>query len=505
MTVAVPERFFAEFDSEFPSAATVQDITNRGLVFAKASLANVVKYTAWESARRIEAIAIPADLAPGAVGLFNEFGNYMAGIASMQQVSVPNVLLQTGQSFQQMAAAMGAFESVPIVGQILAFALTAAEGAISSYGFKHTKELEAFPMGYDRDRDEDWARVTLKLHAGRDLTSMFLPVNDAHGGVEKFNTQVGQGWTGSNTEIERAIYVPYGNETGNVGALPNTATVPKGWEMNMAWNPRTRPQGVPWSHFMPATSQAVLASWQGVLSNSRACYLVDAVAVERAWTAWQDNMQLWGWGSRYSGNDKIRISMLSRAPVDYAAQQTIASDGFRRLVPFWPGDGMTKSGNTAGSKPHYGPLLGDVGAWAANVQLGRRQRKYLGTLTVAYCSEDDPAFRSDPMLADLLHERRQMLLDHPAVDLVDLDQVVDGDYRSALQLRQGPKDIAQPEGGPGHAGPKGLAGGAGAAAPLPPILVARAGNGAPMLPTGRQRGDGLRNAALLALLGFLVR
>lgn len=503
--VSVPERFFAEFNSEFPSEATLQDITNRGLVFAQSSLANVVKYTAWESARRIEAISIPAELAPGAVGLFEEFGTYLGAIAAMDRLSLPNALIETGQSFTAMAASMGAFESIPIVGAILQFALTAAEGAISSYGFKHTKELEAFPMGYDRERDQDWTRATLKLHAGRDLTPLFLPVNDAAGGVGKFNTEVSKGWTGQTTEIDRAIYVPIGNETSNIGGLPNTAVVPKGWEINMHWNPRTRPQGVPWSHFMPSLSQAVLTSWQSVLSNSRACYLVDAVAVERAWNAWQDNMMLWGWGTRYKGNDRIRIAMLSRPPVDYAAQQTIAADGFRRLVPFWPGDGMSKGPGTNGSKPHYGALAGDVGAWAAKVQLGRRQRKYLGTLTVAYCSEQDPAFQSDPMLADLLRERRQLLLDHADVVHVDLDQVVDADYRSALATRQGPKGLTDDPDKP-RPNIGGIAGGAGAAgAAFPPVAVPRVGNAAPMFPGQARRGGGLANVVLLALLGVAIR
>jgi hypothetical protein len=514
--VSVPERFFADFEPAFPSEETLADVTNMGLTFAKASLSNVVKYTAWESARRIEAISIPQDLAAPAGVLFSEFGNYMGGIQSMDRLVVPDVLLQTAEAFTAVASAMGAFESIPIVGTILKFALTAIEGGIAAYGFAHTKELEAFPMGYSWQRDRDWSRATLQLHQGRDLTGMFLPANDARDGVGKYNTEVTYGATGKLTDIVRAIYAPLGPATDYIGGLPNTPVVPKGWELNMAWNPRTRPQGVPWSHFMPSTSQAVLASWQSVLSNSRACYLVDAVKVANGWRTWQDHMLLWGWGTRYSGNDKIRISMLSRPPVDYAAQQRIAADGYRRLVPFWSGAGMTSSGGTQGSKPHYGPLLGDVGEWAATVQLGRRQRKNLGTLTVAYCSADDPAFQSDPMLADLLRERRLLLLDHPAVVLVDLDQVVDADYRNAVahaQQTAGPGGFADaPERGPRPQGPGTLA------APkrkdlqatLPPIVVNPPAPGRPFLGGGEtsysgQMGDGMRNAAALALLGFLVR
>jgi hypothetical protein len=345
---------------------------------------------------------------------------------------------------------------------------------------------------------------------------MFLPVNNAAEGVGKYNTEVSTGWTGKVTDIDRAIFMPLGQATNNIGCLPNTPVIPKGVEMTMAWNPRTRPQGIPWSHFMPSTSQGVMTSWQSVLSNGRACFLVDAVRLAAAWTAWQDNMQLWGWGTRYHGNDRIRISMLSRPPVDYASQQRIAADGYRRLVPWWPGSGMTQSGDLAGSTPHYGPLLGDVGAWAAQVQLARRQRQYLGTLTVAYCSEGDPAFRSDPALADLLVERRALLLTHPAVEHVDLAQVVDADYRSAVAHAQslaGPGGIADaPEPRPRPTGPKGLANARRESlqAGLPPTLVNPPGAAAPFFGGSKasysgQMGDGMKNAAALALLGFLVR
>lgn len=504
--VDVPERFFQNFDSAFPSLATLADPTlDRSLVFARAGLSNVVQYTAMETARRIEAIDIPPALGDAASVVFESFGSYMAAAAGIDTPSVPDVLLATADNFSAMAHAMGAFDSVPIVGMILDFALFAIDGAIATYKFQNDAVIEANPFGYDRDRDEDWVRQCLTVHGGADLTSLFLPVNDASDGVEILTTALDT-TSGVVDKTERALYIPRGPGTGNIGALPNTRVVPKGSEMNYNWNPRTRPHGIGWSVFMPALSQAVMGSWQSVLSNSRATYLVDAKRVARAWNEWQDNMQLWGWGTRYSGNDRVRISMLSRPPVDYAAQQRIAADGYKRIVSYWPGQGMKPKGDT-GHQAHYGPLLGDVGAWAAEVQLGRRQRQYLGTLTVAYCSERDPAFASDPMLADLLVERRRMLLDHPAAALVDLSQVPDADYRELLTTRQGPGGLADAPGGR-PLGPRGLAAPGVAEGPgrLPPILVDKPPSAAPFLPTlDRAGGSPMRNAALLALLGFLVR
>ncbi len=501
--VSVPERFYQDFDSLFPSMATLADpASDNSLVFAQAGLGNLVKYTAMETARRIEAVSIPPAMGNAAGVLFAQFGNYMASVEAMESRSVPEVLTDTLEGFSAMASAAGAFSSVPLVGLILDFAVMAADMGISAYKYKHDAQVEAAGFGYDRDRDEDWCRSSLTIHGGRDLTSLFCPVNDASDGVSILTTEIDDTSKVRDT-IARALYIPRGPATSNIGGLPNTRVIPKGSELNYAWNPRTRPHGVPWSHFMPALSQANVISWQSVLGNSRACYLVDAVKVAAEWRAWQFNMQMWGWGTRYSGNDRVRISMLSRPPVTYAQQQTLIADGYTTIVPFWPGSGMKSKGDT-GHTPHYGPLLGDVGAWAAEVQLARRQRKYLGTLTVAYCSETDVAFRNDPMLADLLIERRRLLLNHADAAHVDLSQVVDADYRSALATRRGPKGLADAPGSPHpDVGDIALPGAAGA---LPPILVAREAKAAPFLPTtGRHGGDGLKNAAVLALLSFLLR
>ena len=506
--VQVPERFFQDFESEFPSLATLADpATDRSLVFAQGGLHNLIKYTTHETALRIEAINIPGELGAAAGVLFDQFNGYVAGIGGMQTVSLPEALIDAVDGFQAMAQAVGAFESVPIVGMILDFAMTAIEGGITAYKFKHDERIEAMGWGYNREVDQDWTRETLAYHGGRDLTGIFLPANDASDGIEILNTEIDT--SGLVDTTARALYIPRGPGTTNIGALPNTRIVPRGSEMNYAWNPRTRPHGIPWSHFLPSTSQGVLGSWQSILSNSRACYLVDAVRVAKAWNTWQDNMVMWGWGTRYKGNDRIRMSMLSRPPVPYDVQQRIGQDGYRRIVPYWPGDGMTQSGGTQGSKLHYGPLLGDVGAWAAEVQLGRRQREYLGTLTVAYCSEHDPAFESDPLLADLLMERRELLLGHPAVELVELGQVVDDDFRQAVALRQGPGGLVDaPKGAP--SGPGAIAGSIPKSQRLPPVFAMPPAKATPFLtgPGGRsysQGGDSLKNAALLALLGFLVK
>ena len=70
--------------------------------------------------------------------------------------------------------------------------------------------------------------------------------------------------------------------------------------------------------------------------------------------------------------------------------------------------------------------------------LAERQMEGLDTLLCAYVSQAAPALRFDPELRDKLEENRGKLLSHPARCRVDLDSVVDVDFREALrETRQG--------------------------------------------------------------------
>ncbi len=65
------------------------------------------------------------------------------------------------------------------------------------------------------------------------------------------------------------------------------------------------------------------------------------------------------------------------------------------------------------------------------ISLYKRQNAALDTLMVAYCSEKQPAFQAES-LQRKLQARRRELLRHPAVADVNLDDVLDKDYRSLL-------------------------------------------------------------------------
>jgi hypothetical protein len=485
----VPERWFGKFESEFPHQDTFADPAASVLPFAKAGLTNLIEYTARTSALRIEATGIFSQFEPAAFELFDNAAGWIADVANMQAATnVPDAIIGAVDSASNVMAAMGAFSSVPILGAIIEFVTIATEGIISAYAQTQVEVVEAVSMGYSRESDTDYAQDAVKLYAGNDLTRLFLPANDASEGIDELNIDVETGWHGAKSVVKKAMFVPRGVELG-LGALPNTVKNPRAWQTPFGG----RPLYEEWGRFKPAFTQGAMQSWQGLLPNSRATYLVDAVRLSDAWREWGGHMRAWATGPRYSEGMRHRAAGLltSTASLGVAAKQRVRSDGFETMLPWVPysGDGI-----------HVVPTIADFGQWAAMAQLFRRQRKYLGTLTVAYCSETDPAFASSPELRDLLATRRAMLLDHPAVNQVELGQVVDADYRQAIANRQGPKGLAdKPAGGIG--GPTRLAGSVPkVGAPVQGPAFASA---SPMLGGTARRSNSQVGAAALMLLSFL--
>lgn len=485
----VPERFFDQFESAFPHQDTLTDPAASRLLFAKAGLANLIEYSTLSSALRIESIGLPTRLDPAASALFGGASRYLASVASMDNASVlPSDIIGGVDALGDVLAGLGVFDSVPIVGMVLNFLTGLASGIIGAIGQRETLAIEAVSMGYSKGSDQDYARQALALYGGTDLTSMFLPANDASLGVDELNVEVSVGWTGYNTVLEKAIYIPRGYGAG-LGALPNTAHNPRAWQSEL----EARPVYQGWGAFKPAFTQGTMQSWQGLMRNSRATYLIDAVAVADAWRTWTAHMVQWASGARYGETMRHRVAglLVSTASLGADAIAKVGGDGYRQVLPWTPqkGDGINVQ-----------PTIGDFGVWAAERQLLRRQRKFLGTLTVAYCSEGDPAFRSSPELRALLADRRALLLQHPALNQVELAQVVDPDFRQAVAVRQGPKGITDTPGG-GIAGPKGITG------KVPQVGAAVGGpdfaNASPML--GARGVNPQSGAALLFLLSFLLK
>ncbi len=492
MSIDVPERFFQHFESHYPAEETLKDPAGSPWLFASAGISNLVEYGTHTAAKRIEAIGLPVNLEFGTGQLFANASEYLGQLATMsaQEPNVPDIIDIGVDSMTMVMDLAGQFDGIPIVAAIVNFIANTTSQIITAYGQTQREVVEAEFMGYSRESDNDYVRQAATLYGASDLTTLFTPNNDASDGVDDLNQEVEQGWHGELSEVTKLMLVPRG-VAGGLGALPNTVLNPRAWQTD----PKARPIYTPWGMFKPAFTQATMQSWQGLMVNSRATYMVDTVRLANAWRTWTDNMLFWG-TNRY-GEEKRRWILgllMSTASLGTAASQTVHGAGYSHVLPWTPrrGEGINSEAT-----------IGDFGIWAAERQLYRRQRKYLGTLTVAYVSEGDPAFASSQPLRKLLSERRKMLLNHPALNAVNLAQVVDADFRQAIATRQGPKGFTDAPGG-GPAGPKALAGTVPQAAGGSPVGGPQYASAMPMLP-GSSGVNPKAGAALLMLLGFLLK
>lgn len=429
--IEVPERFLTDWAGELPPEGVLADLASRAqniglpgaqLEFSRKYTQNLVKFSTWQTARVVESLGIPQSLDQDAAALFGAFEQTLASAGSLDTLDPLEVATDTIAAFSAAASALGAFQSVPIVGFIVGFGLTVAE-AVMAWREEATRvEIEGERWAYRKADDDFWTGELLQLNWGGDWTGAFLPHNGAAGGIESFVTELE-----ADGSAERRVYVPQGQVSGSggLGVMPGTSENPRGWSVRTNTNPKTRPVGVPWVAFKPGFQQAGMTQWQSILQNTRRCYLVDAVQVGAEWSAFWSHMQEWGWGTRYGKNERRRIrwfSMPYRVPADVLAR---VPEEYRVLLPEDPFNDEA---------PGFVTTYKSVVRYAVEDQLRRRQRKYLGTITCAYVSRDDPAFRRDQELRELLQERRQLLLSHEARFLVDLDHVPDDDYRSALTL-----------------------------------------------------------------------
>lgn len=427
--VDIPAELLSDFTSELPSEGSLADVTTEPGAFIKTYSANLVKFSGFAAARRAKVLGIPRLQERNASELFGGIGSWVSAALTMGGNPSPLQVIDTTLSqFGALASSMGVASEVPILGAVIGLFQYGVDLGKVIYAYNNAKQIEGPKFAYSKLSDQDFVRETLHYARSTDLTGLFMPQNDASVGIESYNVELETA-----TKVKTKIYVPAGDPLGGIGCIPNTPKFGRGWSWNTEINPYTRTSFEPWEIFKPATSQATTISWQSLLSNGRAAYLVDALALASAWRVWADNMHAWAWGTRYKGKTAARLQGVLANNLNLTpAQAEEVPQSYWRLVNGRP---------MYGDKLQYALLAGDVGVWAAEVQLARRQRKFLGTLTVAYCSENDPAFRSNPTLHELLMSRRKMLLDHPDVVHVDLAQVVDEDYRAVLTTRMGPKVI----------------------------------------------------------------
>lgn len=437
MRVPVPESLLnIPFDSPLPSEDTLADVAVSGetLRFGRLYMQTFVSWSRHETAGIVDKFGIPGDLAPSAAKFF-------ATIPDPQDLTAftPQAALQgTFKAFAHAANALGALDSVPIVGWVIGIGLAAWDMGQAAWTEKHRKEIQAIPLGYSKQADTDFMREILDRSRSIDQTDIWLPPNNG-AVVDTFNVELE-----SATKVKRKILVPTGSGDG-LGFLPGTNEAPRGWQYDTDDNPKTRGVGIPWIAYRPGSQQAGVVAWSGVLANTRRQYFVSTERLTAAWDEYWLNLI----GRAYPPGDPTGLAYrlqwvlnpyardasgklipyeeLAKIPREY--WDTVDGDRLRRSQK---AEGLTRMGPFVDEKS--GQILTRRGLtrYIIATKLRARQLANLGTLTCAYVSEDDTAFRGDAELAGLLETRRRQLLTNRAANDVDLTQVVDADYKQAL-------------------------------------------------------------------------
>ena len=198
------------------------------------------------------------------------------------------------------------------------------------------------------------------------------------------------------------------------------------------------------SQVLPSYIHAGMGAWQATTTATAAMFNVDVRGIAMAWQEYVERglEEMDRWMSTHKREDKSG---------EYWAGWA-AKRGLYALPTFE--ERMSQPGRPSASFWHDWPerLRYDQIVRRRMIQLGRRQREALDTLLVAYCSKRQRAF-DDPQLRDLLMERRKQLLDHPAVYRVNLEDVIDPDFRTAVNLARKTVEGGSLTAGPGHVGP----------------------------------------------------
>lgn len=455
----------AGFESLLPSEAEMTDVASRdGLAFGRKYLGTAMGFARRDAAQVFRQIGVAQDLVPVA----NQFFTAATGFQNLSAFQPGVVLPQLVTQFASMAKTFGALDDVPIVGWVVGIGVAAFEVGKSAWVEKHLKTVEALPFGYSKQADESAIRDVIQQSGAADQTEIFLPYNDARDGFEFFNVELMAGPFGEQTKVKRKIALCKGQQMG-LGICPGTDQNPRAWQYDTGVNPKTRNVGTPWIIYRPGFQAAGALAWNGVLANTRRCFMVDATRLLEAWDSYWENMEQWAFGDRYSGKTKYRIRWwLMPGMYGIAYDTSEVGPEFYSELPEWARGWWypSRPGN-----PSQGLTMRGLTSWVIRRQLRARQFRYLRTLTCAYVSKDDPAFRSDPDLRHELEHYRELLLEHQDRYEVDLSHVVDTDYKRSLQRSRlaVPGDVAQAPGASAPAGqPKRVFADVSKLPPLPP-------------------------------------
>lgn len=169
--------------------------------------------------------------------------------------------------------------------------------------------------------------------------------------------------------------------------------------------------------------RAAVAAWQAIKTKTAAVFNVDTRGIVQEWVDYVAGaLEI---TDRYIGST-AKSTRIEQAELDRTtafAAQTLLYD--------WD---ITSHAATEGAFTPSGRRA-DMLVAATIEALRNRQEKALRTRAIAYCSERQTAF-DDPQLAAILRENRKLLLKHPDVQNVELEDVIDADYRSEVYRAQ---------------------------------------------------------------------
>lgn len=406
-TVTVPARLAGAFESAVPVAADLAELGQTGLgeflISDAATWAQTASARLWEQLPQIvptegqeilSTVWTARDLAKTYAN--GELGDKLAAI-SEGGLAVVETLFE--------AASM--VEAVPIIGMVAKVGITAQRLFWNQWVAKHKEKPPEDGFEYNRDSDVAAQQAILREIEAGDLTGVFLPFVSVEGWERRRVQDLVKGgknrWT---------FVIPTGPSLG-VGSVPGTNVIARGWQ-----------NAYPWSAYRPGAVNAATVAWQLALGETRARYLVDAAQLREQWDRFWTAVRVLSLNDDYKHVLKLALQPLVLRP----------DAGGSMWQPAFDYSNAQAAGFTADLP----------GLCAFNITRGLRGRQLagLGTLLVAYVSRDDPAFRNDPELRQVLTDNRAKLLQHDALAQVDADRVADADYRQAVEAAQAAKGPA---------------------------------------------------------------
>lgn len=416
-----------EFNSALPSAASLErawaDPRFKALLskdeLGKALAETSVRALRFVAARASVEIGVPS----GVLGMFEQMltirsGDQAVEVAVGITFDVADVLIDVA------VEAMGAVPFVGWVGKLVKAVLDLIESRIRN------KRPRPALISWSSEADNDLANRMLGSMRGHDWTSLFLPVYNPQRWDDWETIKQNGGWLfrcKASVVREGAYGALPGGPLGSAGvqsrncvdlgvpakipgkSIPGKEShVEKLEKAYIARFPRAMECITDLYETTPSLSRIALASWQQMTTKAvPMMYQVDTRPIPGAWRNYVESAQEYSRVGTASPSDHLK----------YVALKNLAA---AMRVRNWQ----------IADEPPRSLLLSELAKLYCN-DLRNRQLEGVKTSLAAYCSIDQAAFR-DPVLWEALKDTRRRILQSPLRTQLNLDDVVDQDYRALL-------------------------------------------------------------------------